>query len=130
MTKYLLIALGGALGSVLRYAVHGAVQRWAGGPFPSGTLAVNVLGCLVIGALAAAFAGSAPIVPIREDYRLGLMIGVVGGFTTFSTFGMETFDLVNEKRMLLALANVTLSVGLGFAAVWIGYRTAERWLGA
>jgi CrcB protein len=126
MTKLVLIALGGALGSVFRYAMQGWVQRWSGGSFPTGTLAVNMLGCLIIGVLAAAFAG--PIL-IREEYRVGLMVGVLGGFTTFSAFELETFNLVTDRQFGLALANVAISVTLGFAAVWIGYRVAERWFG-
>lgn len=126
MTKYLLIAVGGAFGSVLRYALQGWVQRLVSGGFPLGTLAVNVLGCLVLGFLAAAFTG--PIL-IREEHRVGLTIGVLGGFTTFSTFGLETFHLTNDGQFRLALANVLLSVGLGYAAVWAGYRFSEWWFG-
>jgi CrcB protein len=126
MTKIFLIATGGAFGSIARYAMQGWVQRWAGGSFPVGTFAVNVLGCLIIGVLAAAFAG--PVL-IREEYRVGLMVGVLGGFTTFSSFGLETFNLANAGQLRLALANVVLSCAVGFAAVWIGYRAAERWFG-
>lgn len=126
MTKWLLIGVGGAAGSMLRYAVQGWVQRLANGSFPAGTLAVNVIGCLVIGFLAAALTG--PIL-IREEYRIGLTVGVLGGFTTFSAFGLETFHLANDGQFRLALANVALSVVLGCIAVWIGYRIAERWFG-
>src|SRR5262245_27759999 len=115
--KYIWIAVGGAGGSLLRYLLQGWVQRWAGGTFPAGTLVVNVLGCFVIGLLAAAFAG--PVL-IREEYRIGLTVGVLGGFTTFSAFGLETFNLTNEGQFRLAAANVVLSVGLGFAAIWAG----------
>ena len=90
MLKVLLIALGGAAGSVLRYLLHGWLQRAAGIRFPLGTLAVNVLGCLLIGCLAALFLAHSQI---REEYRLGLTVGVLGGFTTFSTFSLETFKL-------------------------------------
>jgi CrcB protein len=126
MTKWLLIAAGGAAGSMLRYAVQGWVQRLANGGFPAGTLAVNVIGCLVIGFLAAALAG--PIL-IREEYRIGLTVGILGGFTTFSAFELETFHLTNDGQFRLAAMNVVLSCVLGFIAVWIGYRVAERWLG-
>ena len=127
MTKYLLIAGGGALGSVLRYALAGWVQRLAGGGFPAGTLFVNVIGCFVLGALSAAFAG--PVL-VREEYRVGLTVGVLGGFTTFSTFGLETFNLAAVGESRFAWANAGLSCGLGVAAVWLGYRLVERWLGA
>ena len=126
MLKYALIALGGALGSVLRYAVQGWVQRWTNGSFPIGTLAVNVVGCLILGFLSAMFA--APIL-VRQEYRVGLTVGILGGFTTFSTFGLESFNLANEGQLRLAVLNVMLSCGLGIAAVWVGYRLAERWFG-
>ena len=126
MNKWLLIAAGGALGSLLRYALQGWVQRLAGGSFPAGTLAVNLIGCLLIGFLAAAFTG--PLL-IREEYRIGLTVGILGGFTTFSTFGLETFMLANEGQWKYALLNVVLSCAVGFAAVWLGYRAAQRWFG-
>jgi CrcB protein len=126
MNKWLLIAAGGALGSLLRYALQGWVQRLAGGSFPAGTLAVNMIGCLLIGFLAAAFTG--PLL-IREEYRIGLTVGILGGFTTFSTFGLETFMLANEGQWKYALLNVVLNCAVGFVAVWLGYRAAQRWFG-
>jgi CrcB protein len=134
MLKWLLIAAGGACGSLLRYLMQGWVQRVAGGwterlaceTFPVGTLAVNTLGCLAIGLLSGFFAGPHLV---REEYRVGLTIGILGGFTTFSTFGLESFQLANDGELRLALANVLLSCGIGFAAVWFGYRIAERWFG-
>jgi CrcB protein len=95
MNKWLLIAAGGALGSLLRYALQGWAQRLAGGNFPAGTLAVNLIGCLLIGVLSGAFSG--PLL-IREEYGIGLTVGVLGGFTTFSTFGLETFILANAGQ--------------------------------
>jgi CrcB protein len=127
MLKYFLIGVGGAVGSVLRYAMQGWVQRAVQTTFPAGTLVVNVLGCLVIGVLAGFFAGPHLV---REEYRLGIMVGVVGGFTTFSAFGVETFHLANERQVGHALLNIGLSCGLGLFAVWVGYRLAERWFGA
>ena len=126
MMKWVLIAAGGAFGSVLRYAIQGWVQRLTNGSFPIGTLAVNVSGCMVIGFIAAALTG--PIL-VREEYRIGLTVGVLGGFTTFSAFGLETFNLANDGQLRLAFANVVLSCGLGLVAVWAGYRLAERWFG-
>src|SRR5262245_66482890 len=84
MLKLLLIGLGGGLGSILRYAIGGWVQRAAGGSFPSGILVVNVTGCLVIGFLGVLFSGS---VAVREEYRFALVVGVLGGSRTFTTFG-------------------------------------------
>ena len=126
MLRILLIAAGGAVGAVLRYGVTGVVQRAAGGSFPLGTLVANVSGCLCIGLLAGLFAG--PYL-VREEYRSFVLIGVLGAFTTFSTFGLETFNLVNEREYALAALNVLLSNVLGLAAVWLGYRLSESWFG-
>lgn len=126
MLKWLLIALGGAAGSMLRYALQGWVQRLSSGTFPVGTLAVNVLGCLLVGLASGYFVGPQLV---REEYRVGLTVGLLGGFTTFSTFGLESFNLANDSQMRLALANIVLSCGIGFVAVWVGYRLAERWYG-
>jgi CrcB protein len=123
MLKWMLIAVGGAIGSVLRYALQGWVQRLSAGSFPVGTLAVNATGCLVLGLLSGYFAGPHLV---REEYRVGLTVGVLGGFTTFSTFGLESFNLANDGEFRLALLNMLLSCGVGFAAVWVGYRLAER----
>ena len=127
MSKLLFIAGGGALGSVLRYLVQGWVQTLSGGMFPLGTFVVNIFGCLVIGFLNKAFTET---LLIRPEYRLALTVGVLGGFTTFSAFGWETFSLANEGQALRASVNALLSVGTGLAAVWLGYRLAEHWLGA
>jgi CrcB protein len=124
MTKWLFIAIGGSIGSVLRYALHTAVQRISGSQFPLGTLVVNVLGCLIIGFLAAAFSGQ---VQVREEVRLGLLVGLLGGFTTFSTFGIETFVLLDLGQLSLALLNIVLSCGLGILAVWLGFRVGGQW---
>jgi CrcB protein len=126
MSKWILIAVGGAAGSLLRYSLQGWAQRLTNGVFPVGTLSVNIIGCLVIGFLAASFTG--PLL-IREEYRIGLTVGVLGGFTTFSAFGLETFNLTNDGQFRLALTNVLLSVALGFVAVWLGYRFSEWWFG-
>jgi fluoride exporter len=127
MTKWVLIAMGGALGSVLRYAMHVGVKNAVSTDFPLGTLAVNVTGCLLIGFLAAAFAGP---LPVQEDYPLGLLVGVLGGFTTFSAFGWETFALITGGRYALAGLNVALSCGLGLIGVCAGVFAAKQWFGA
>jgi len=127
MLKWILIALGGGCGSMMRYAMQGWVKQLLGGSiFPLGTMCVNLSGCLVIGLLSGYFAGPHLV---RDEYRIGLTVGVLGGFTTFSTFGFETFTLLNDREYGLAALNVVLSCGLGLAAVWIGYRLAERWFG-
>jgi CrcB protein len=126
MLKWTLIAVGGAFGSLLRYAVQGWGQRFSGGMFPVGTLVVNVSSCLAIGLLAGFFAGPQLV---REEYRIGLTVGVLGGYSTFSTFGLETFNLGNDGEFGLAALNMLLSCGIGLAAVWIGYRLAVHYFG-
>lgn len=121
MTKLLFIAGGGAAGSILRYLAAGWGQRLVGGTFPFGTLLVNVGGCLLIGYLATLFAGPALV---REEYRLALLVGFLGGFTTFSTFGLETHGLLTDGDWSLAVANLLASNALGLFAVWIGHRLA------
>jgi CrcB protein len=129
--KTVLIAVGGAVGSVLRYWVAIMTQqyserltaRWFGHALPLGTLAVNVIGCFLIGVLAALFARHA--VP-HEQYRLALTVGVLGGFTTFSAFGLDTFTLVQRGHWWLALFNVGVSCVVGIAAVAIGYYLGLR----
>ncbi len=126
MLKLVMIAAGGGVGALLRYAVSGWVQKLGTGSFPLGILVVNVTGCLVIGLLAARFAGPHLV---REEYRLALLVGVLGAFTTFSTFGLDTFSLANEGQVRLAMLNVVLSNVCGLASVWIGYRMGEKWFG-
>lgn len=125
LTKLVLIAAGGAIGALLRYGVAGVVQKWAGPGFPAGTLVINVLGCFLIGLLGALFAASL----VREEYRLFVLVGVLGSFTTFSTFGWETFELMNDGQFLRAAINTLASVIIGLAGVWIGYRIGEMWGG-
>lgn len=126
LLKLGLIFLGSGIGGVCRYLLGGWIQRFGNGTFPIGTLTVNIAGCLVIGFLSAAFAGRWLV---REEYRIALTVGILGGFTTFSSFGLETFVLLNDGEYVRAAMNIGLSLGAGLAAVWIGYRLAERWLG-
>ena len=116
--RLLLIGLGGGVGSILRYLLGGLVQTGAGdSAFPAGTLAVNVLGCLVIGALAELSEARGVL---NAETRALLITGLIGGFTTFSTFANETVNAVRDNALLIATGNVLLSVGLGLAAVWLG----------
>ncbi|MCP4591467.1 MAG: fluoride efflux transporter CrcB [bacterium] len=126
MYKLFLIFVGSGIGGVLRFMLSGWTNRLAGGTFPLGTLLVNVSGCLLIGFLTAAFSGRWLI---REEYRMALLIGALGGYTTFSTFGLETFALVNEGQHVRAFVNVFLSLAVGLACVGVGYRLATSWLG-
>ena len=122
ITKLLLIGAGGFIGSVLRYVVGGAVQTLSQSvAFPYGTLAVNVLGCFCIGFLSELFDIRAFI---ASDTRAFLVVGVLGGFTTFSAFGNETMNLIRDGEAVLALLNVGTQVLLGLGAVWLGYTLA------
>jgi CrcB protein len=125
MINLMLIAAGGAAGAVLRYGVAGLVHRLTDSTWPWGTLAVNVLGCLIIGLCGALVAGQF----MPERYRLLVMVGVLGSFTTFSTFGYETFELVNDGQLIDAAANVLASNAAGLLAVWLGYRLTEHFAG-
>ena len=119
----MLVGLGGFVGSVLRYVVSGAAYRLTPTlSFPIGTFAVNILGCLAIGFLSGLAETREVIGP---QTRLFLMMGVLGGFTTFSTFGYETFALARDAERLYALANVLASVAVGFGAVWLGHILAR-----
>mgnify|MGYP001627392209 CR=1 FL=1 len=117
---WLLVAVGGALGAVLRYGAAAAINRWAQSLFPFGTLAVNVLGCLLIGYVMMSLPRTGEW---RESLRLLLVTGMLGGFTTFSSFSWETVGLIEEGRVAYALGNVALSLALcllaTFAGIWL-----------
>lgn len=123
MTKLLLVGAGGFLGSVLRYLASGAVQSAARYVhFPWGTLAVNTAGCLLIGFLTG-LAETRGIFSLEQ--RLFLITGFLGGFTTFSAYGYETYFLVRVGETMLAAANACGQVVLGLAAVWLGHLLAN-----
>lgn len=116
--RLLLIGLGGAVGSVLRYLLSGAVQSGTGATlFPIGTLVVNLIGCFVIGVLSELSESRGVL---SAETRGLLVVGLVGGFTTFSTFANESLSAMRDRAMLIAASNVVLSVVLGLAAVWAG----------
>jgi CrcB protein len=120
---YLWIALGGALGSVARYACSTAAVRLVGAGFPWGTLFVNVAGSFTIGALAALVtADGRPL--LGQDARAFVMIGVLGGFTTFSSFSLETLELARAGALGAAALNIIGSVALCLFGVWLGFATA------
>ncbi len=122
MINILLIGMGGALGSVARYLVSGWVQAISRNvTFPYGTLTVNVVGCFVIGFLAQLAEARGML---TSEARAFIFIGLLGGFTTFSTFGNETFNLARSGEMTSALANVGANVILGLLAVWVGHTIA------
>lgn len=117
MGRVWLVGIGGFAGSIARYLVGGLVQARAGASFPFGTLAVNALGCLLIGALAQLAEARAFLSP---DARAFLVIGVLGGFTTFSAFGHETTSLLLDGERSLAAANCAAHLVLAVGAVWCG----------
>lgn len=123
MSKLILIFLGAGLGGVLRYAISGWVYALAGESFPTGTLVVNLIGCFGVGFLGAALSG--PLI-VREEYRIAILVGLLGGFTTFSTFGSETLALAADRKMWLFALNLLLTNGLGLVGVWLGARLSER----
>jgi len=120
MQTYLWIGLGGAMGSMARHWMNGAVATLAGIGFPWGTLAINVLGSLIIGIAAAAMTHEGQL-PNSDDARLFVMVGLCGGFTTFSAFSLQTLALLQGGQWLSAAANAVLSVTLCLGAVWLGY---------
>jgi CrcB protein len=120
--RTLLVGAGGFVGAVLRYSLGGLVSRVTAPDFPWATLVVNVTGCFVIGLLAVLTQERGPVAP---STRLFLMVGVLGGYTTFSTFGYETLSLVREGSHGLALANAAGQVLVGLLAVWAGMTVAR-----
>lgn len=120
MRALLLVGLGGFLGSIARYRLGGIVTQWTlQHRFPFGTFAVNVLGCLVIGVLAGLAERHHAF---NLEARLFLFTGLLGGFTTFSAFGLETVELLRRGDLATAALYVGASVVVGLAAVWIGLR--------
>ena len=118
------VGAGGFIGAVCRYFLSGLAQRSAGAMgFPYGTLAVNMVGCLAIGIVVGMIDTRQVLHP---EFRVFLLVGVLGGFTTYSTFGLETFALLRDTEYLRAVANVMVHVLLGLALVWIGYALASR----
>ena len=123
LISILLVGSGGFIGSAARYAAGGAIHRFIPGvTFPWGTVVVNIVGCFLIGMIAALTQTRQLFTP---ETRLLLMVGVLGGFTTFSTFGYETFALLRDGEQLRAFANVAIQVIAGLVAVWLGYALAR-----
>ena len=123
MQLYLLIALGGALGSVLRFFLSGAVASHFGETFPWGTLIVNVSGSFVIGFIAS-LTGPEGRWFASGETRMFLMTGICGGYTTFSSFSLQTLNLVRDGDWLRASAHILGSVILCLVFVWLGHALA------
>ncbi len=120
--KTLVVGIGGFLGAAARYLLGGLVYRFLPATFPYATVLINVSGCFGIGFLAVLVEERAVLGP---SSRLFWMIGVLGGYTTFSTFGYETMALIRGGGHGAALLNVSSQVGLGLLAVWLGAVTAR-----
>jgi CrcB protein len=130
--RYFWVLLGGALGTGGRYWLSGVVARAFGETFPWGTLLVNVSGSLVIG-LFATLTGPDGRMFVGTNARQFVMIGLCGGYTTFSSFSLQTLNLMQDGEWLAAGANIVLSVVLCLAAVWVGHVLAlalntGRWI--
>ena len=117
MVQLFAVAGGGALGAILRFYLSGAVNAWYGPSFPLGTLAVNLAGSAAMGYLYVVFGERLHVAP---EVRLALMVGVLGGFTTFSTFSIETLGLLQAGEEARALMNIAASVGLCLLGCWGG----------
>lgn len=125
MMQLVWIGLGGGLGAILRYLLGGLVQHWTNSAsFPYGTLAVNILGCFMIGLLGHLGEARGAFSP---EGRLLVFTGILGGFTTFSSFGFETLGLARAGLGAAALGNVAANMLLSLAAVWAG-RALGVWM--
>jgi len=122
MIKMILLAAGGAIGTLLRYILSGLTYRFFNGVFPWGTLCVNLAGSFVIGFLWGFFEAE----NLSLYARNFVFIGILGGFTTFSTFTLESFNLLRDNEIGLALSNILASTILGIALVFIGFFTARH----
>jgi CrcB protein len=124
--QIVLLAAFGALGAVARYLVSGWVYRACGESFPVGTLAVNLIGCFLLGAIA--HVGQHTEL-IAANYRQALTIGLLGAFTTFSTFGFETFKQLEAGQWFDGFLNIAVNVVVGLICVWGGIQTARYLVG-
>jgi len=122
MLKIYVIGVGGLIGAISRYYLSEFVHRFLGASFPYGTLSVNVLGCMLAGGVMFAVEERGLFSP---ELRLFVAVGILGAFTTFSTFGYETVTLLRQNHFVPAMSTAALNVVLGLAAVWFG-RSALR----
>ncbi len=118
MHKLVLIGIGGFIGSIMRYLISGWTQRLLDSiDFPYGTLAVNILGCVLIGMVMRMEEIHSVL---SAEMRLFMTIGILGAFTTFSTFGHETLSLINDRRLFIAFVNISAHIGFGLISVLFG----------
>jgi CrcB protein len=123
MSKYLVVGIGGFLGSILRFWVGGYISQRMGARFPYGTFFINCTGSFLIGFVITLLAERGQWNPA---WRYLIPIGFIGGYTTFSTFEYETFRSVQDGEILMASLNVCLSVVVGFVSVWLGVIAGKR----
>ncbi len=117
MFRLFFIALGGAIGTLLRYIVSGLDYKFSGGIFPVSTFVVNLSGSLIIGFLW----GMSDRIVVSPNVRLFVFMGILGGYTTFSTFTLESFNLLRDGEYGIAAANVLLSAIFGIGCVFLGF---------
>jgi CrcB protein len=128
MTRFFIICAGGFLGTGARYWVNGLVARAFGETFPLGTMTVNVVGSFLIGVIFVVTGTDSPWI-VSATTRQFLMVGIMGGFTTFSSFSLQTLTLVRDGELGYAVGNIILSVVLSLTAAWAGATLIERlWL--
>lgn len=123
MDRYIMVMVGGATGSLIRYVLGTAIMNRLGPRFPFGTFAINVSGSFLIGLLMTLLTERLQPHP---NWRLLLVVGFLGGYTTFSSFEWETLSLVKDGGRWLGLLNIIGSVSLGYAAVWLGSMIAGK----
>lgn len=121
MIKLMMIALGGAIGALLRYSVSGLMHKYVDTIFPIGTLTANLIGCLLIGFLWQLFDATI----VSENTRVFLLVGLLGAFTTFSTFGLESLNLLRDGEIRFAAFNIIGGVVIGLICVFIGIVVAR-----
>ena len=122
MTNLIVIGIGGFIGAILRYLISGYFYNLYGNKFPYGTLAVNIIGCLVLGFFITLAEGKFIISPQARSF---IAIGLLGAFTTFSTFSFETLVLVQRELYVSAFLNIFISISAGLLAVWLGIILAK-----
>lgn len=123
MIRYLLVLIGGGIGALARYIAASAIMTRFGGKFPLGTLVINVTGSFLIGFLMTVLTERFQLDPA---WRLLLVVGFLGGYTTFSSFEWETYTAVRAGGLWTGMLNVGSSVMLGYIAVWLGARLAQH----
>src|SRR5580692_632460 len=123
LDRYLMVVVGGAAGSLMRYVLGTAIMSRTGGRFPFGTVVINITGSFLIGLLMTLLTERLSPHP---NWRLLLVVGFLGGYTTFSSFEWETFGLMRDGARWLGLLNVVGSVVIGYLAVWLGVAAAGK----